>query len=231
MLRIQLPPQSPDQFAADLRVGHMEVSAQVPAGGIRCPDLPVSKTSDPTVVRPGEEFTYTIAVPAVPNPHECTLTGVRVVDSISVVDGDIDTTVVSTDPPATSADGGQLVWEDVGPIAPGEQRLLRIVVRVDEGSSAGLLRNTAEVTANCPLQPADATTAVDVPLQGRIVVDVPEVSLEQRDETVRVLDDQPTPDRALARTGIGEGVLLAAGAGPACSARCRCGGRSAGSSG
>jgi hypothetical protein len=207
VLRIQLPPQSPEQFVTDLRVGHMEVSVHVPAGGIRCPDLPVSKTSDPIRVAPGEEFTYTIAVPAVPNPYECTLTGVRVVDTISVVEGDITTTVVSSDPPASSQDGAQLVWEDVGPIAPGEQRLLHIVVRVDEGSTAGLLRNTADVTANCPLQPADSTTQVDVPLTGRVVVDVPEVTADEP----RVLDEPPT-ERALARTGVGEGLLVGCGA-------------------
>lgn len=212
VLRIQLPPQSPDQFVTDLRVGHMEVAVEVPAGGIRCPGLQISKTSDPEVVQPGDTFTYTINVPATPNPHGCTLRNVRVVDTISVVSGDITTTVVSTDPPASAVNGGQVVWDDVGPIAPGEQRQLRIVVRVEEGSTAGLLRNTAEVTANCPVRPADAGTDVDVPLEGRVVVDVPQVSVE----TVRVLSAPPA-ERALARTGLAQdlaiglgGVLLAA---------------------
>lgn len=205
VLRIQVPPAAPEAHAVDLRVGHMEVSATVPAGGIICPtDLPVSKTSNPEVVQPGDEFTYTITVPAIPNPHECTLVDVRVVDLIEVIDGDIDFTIVSSNPAADTTTADTLTFNDIGPIGPGEQRTIDIVVRIEEGSTAGRLQNTVNVTANCPVQPADGGTDVVVPLTGEVVVQVPEVTTD-----VEVLPSGPT--EPLARTGSRDAVLGALG--------------------
>jgi uncharacterized repeat protein (TIGR01451 family) len=207
VLRVQLPPSGGDPgdpSALDLRVGHMEVSATVPAGGISCP-LPVSKTSDPETVTPGDEFTYTIAVPAVPNPHDCTLTNVRVVDTIEVLEGDVRYTVLGADPPASSQDGGTLTFDDVGPIPPGAQRIITIRVRIDDDSGTGRLRNTVGVTATCPIGSADSDTAVGVGLSGGTQVNVPAVN-DVLDATVSPGGGAPLP-----KTG-GEPALAAVAA-------------------
>lgn len=204
VLRIQLPPQSPDQSALDLRVGHMEVTARVPSGGIRCP-LPVAKTSDLPSVEPGQEFTYTITVPAIPNPHACTLRDVHVVDTISVADGDVEWTVLGTAPQADAASDETVTWNDIGPIPPGEQRSVTIRIRVAESSRGGTLRDHVAVTANCPLVPAEGSTEVNTVLRGDVTVDVPDVP------GTAVLPAVPV-ERTLAATGR-EQWLLALGAG------------------
>lgn len=79
--------------AAEIRVGHMEVSADVPAGGITC-DLPVVKSVDQPQVAPGDTFTYTITVT---NTFRCTFDDVRIVDTVSASDG-VTWTVTGTDP-------------------------------------------------------------------------------------------------------------------------------------
>src|SRR5439155_3258860 len=50
----------------DLRIGHMEVTAAVPAGGVAC-RLPVHKSDDPTFVDPGGTFAWTISIPSRPD--------------------------------------------------------------------------------------------------------------------------------------------------------------------
>src|SRR5207253_1391741 len=51
-----------DVHLADLRIGHMETVAKVPAGGIDCP-IPVKKTANPDPVNAGQDFTWTISIP------------------------------------------------------------------------------------------------------------------------------------------------------------------------
>jgi hypothetical protein len=73
-----------DQPGADLRVGHMEAAAAVPAEGIACPGIRMAKSLDTTSVRPGDRFTWTIDLS---NPNDCVLDKVKVVDTIAATAG------------------------------------------------------------------------------------------------------------------------------------------------
>lgn len=158
--------------ASEIRVGHMEVSAEVPAGGITC-DLPITKSVDRPQVSPGDTFTYTITVT---NPFRCTLDDVRIVDTISASDG-VTWTVTGTDPQAASVSDTEIVWEGLGPIAPGEALSVTATVLVGDDSASGRFRDIARATATCDGGPVtgrtDVVTAVD--LAGEVVLDEPEV--------------------------------------------------------
>ena len=149
----------PIEVIAPLSIAAGTVSARVPAGGVVCgggggggtpgpdPDNPqreVHKDASAAEVRAGGSFTYTVAVP---NRGTCTLTAVKVVDTITGPDG---TTVTSAVPPATSTDGLKLTWDDIGPIAPNETKTLVITVKVPESLSPGTAyRNDVVVSAMC----------------------------------------------------------------------------------
>ena len=139
--------------AADIRIGHMESQVRVPAGGIGC-RAGVEKDADPRAVSAGGQFTYNIDIA---NPYrDCTLTNVRVTDTVTASQG-ITHTIVSSDPPANtisppgSADVGthDLVWNDVGPIPPNSSRRLRIVVRVSPQSRSGTFTDTLVREGKC----------------------------------------------------------------------------------
>lgn len=104
--------------AAEIRVGHMEVSADVHAGGITC-DLPVVKSVDQPQVAPGDTFTYTITVT---NTFRCRFDDVRIVDTVSASDG-VTWTVTGTDPQAGSVSDTEIVWD-----GPGADRARRLPV-------------------------------------------------------------------------------------------------------
>ncbi len=87
---------------ADVRVGHMEASAAVPAGGIQCPDITVDKAANPDPVNAGSDFVYTIDII---NPYDCTLTDVKVVDTIETSNNKIKYTIKGQDPAASSVSG------------------------------------------------------------------------------------------------------------------------------
>ncbi len=156
VVRIKLLEQVDDvtgevtQRAADIRVGHMEVDTQVPAGGIGC-EIPVDKSANPTSVSVGETFVTPITVN---NPFDCELTQVRVEDSITTSQG-ATFTIVGSDPTADSATPGDnltsatVVWNDIGPIAPGESATVTVTI---EAQSAGVIEDIATATAtlaNC----------------------------------------------------------------------------------
>lgn len=159
---------------ADLRIGHMEATAKVPAGGVSCA-LPVTKGVDRDPVKPGEQFVYTITVT---NPYDCTLTKVHVVDQVSATAGVI-WTVVSADPTADKLTDTLVEWNDVGPIAPHSSKSLKIVIRVDASTAAGKFTDHAAATALCGSGTANGQTNVTVPLQGETTVTVPEVVVDR----------------------------------------------------
>ena len=130
--------------AADIRVGHFEASSQVPAGGIDC-GIPVQKTVDKDPVTVGDNFTYTIKVD---NPYDCTLTDVKVTDTISGSEGVL-WTVTGTDPKADTQTNDKLVWNDIGPIKPGDSAEVHISVTVPENSAGGRFTDHATATATC----------------------------------------------------------------------------------
>lgn len=196
----------PETFSlADLRIGHMEVEAVVPEGGITCP-IPVTKAADRDPVAPGESFTYSITVE---NPFDCTLTDVAVTDTVSVRDQAQFEITGASDGGAVA--GNQVTWPDIGPIAPGTDKVVTVQMAVPAGSGAGVIVDDVTVTATCGLGSADESTTVDVALSGAAHLEAPQVvPTEVAGETeTRV---QPE-EGALPRTGgplaAGLGLALA----------------------
>lgn len=162
----------PGLSALDLRVGHMESRAQVPAGGIKC-NLPVSKTADKQTVNAGETFTYNITVT---NPFaDCELTNVRVVDNISVGSG-VRYTVTGTNPTASSTSNTQVVFNDIGPIPAKQSKTVTITVAVAANSAAGQFTDNATATGNCATGSAQGGAKINVPISGETTVTVPSVT-------------------------------------------------------
>jgi hypothetical protein len=159
---------------ADVRVGHMEAAATVPAGGIQCPDINVAKAANPDPVNAGSDFVYTIDVN---NPYDCTLTDVKVVDTIEVSNPKIKYTIKGQEPAASSVSGDSkvLTWNDIGPIDPKGSKQLKITVNVDKDSPAGNFIDTAAVTANCGLDTAQGGAKINLALNGGVKVLVPKV--------------------------------------------------------
>ncbi|HVE91613.1 MAG TPA: hypothetical protein VNE62_04830 [Actinomycetota bacterium] len=134
----------------DLRIGHMEVSAQVPTGGVSCP-LPVTKSANPQEVDVDQTFSTPITVM---NPYDCDLTNITVTDEITTTQGGT-FRVQSTNPTASQSPSGDnlssgtIVWTDPGPIRPGDSRTYTAVI---QARSAGRIEDLASVTAtlaNC----------------------------------------------------------------------------------
>ncbi|HEX2026456.1 MAG TPA: DUF11 domain-containing protein [Nitriliruptorales bacterium] len=197
VLRVKLLSLPGTGEAAELRFGHMEVAATAPPGGIDC-QIPVQKTAR-TPVNAGETFDYTITVT---NPFDCTLRDVRVEDTISADPG-IVWTVTATNPQADTQSDTNIVWNDVGDLAPGASKTLTITVQVAANSGGGVMHDVANVTAVCDDEPAagedDAFFGVNVPVTGNVRVDLPDV--------IQVGAGQAAPD--LPRTGAPSLLTLA----------------------
>lgn len=174
VVRVKLLSETEIGEVTEIRIGHMEVSATVPEGGLDC-DLPVDKSVDKALVQPGDDFTYTIRIT---NPYGCTLRNVRVVDELTADDG-VTWTVTGSDPQADSLSDTQIVWNDVGPIAPGDSVDLTVAVSVDDDSQAGLFREIARATAECFDQPVEGEdeAGVGIPIDGEGSLDLPEVGV------------------------------------------------------
>lgn len=160
----------PIEVVAPLSIAAGTVSAKVPAGGVVCgggggnnggnndnPLREVHKDASAGDVRSGGTFSYTVAVP---NRGTCTLTEVKVVDTITGPPG---TTIASTVPAASTTEGLKTTWNDIGPIAPNETKTLVITVNVPTGLQNGTLyRNDVVVSAKCDgksyEQPASITS-------------------------------------------------------------------------
>lgn len=172
VVRVQLLSAAGVGEAAEVRIGHMEVSAAVPEGGLDC-DLPVEKSVDKALVAPGDDFVYTIRVT---NPYDCTLHNVRVVDELTADDG-VTWTVTGSDPEADELSDTRIVWNDVGPIDPGASVDLAVNVSVDDDSQAGFFHDIARATAECFDQPVEGEddAGVGIPLEGEDSLDLPEV--------------------------------------------------------
>ena len=93
-------------------------------------------------VAKGSTFTYTISVS---NRGKCTLTNVKVVDTI---DGPEGSKVIDTDPEADSVDGLTVTWNDIGPLAPNQVKVLVVTVEVPDDADVGdEYTSEAKVTA------------------------------------------------------------------------------------
>lgn len=171
VVRVQLLSQ-PDPQAADIRVGHMEVSAQVPVGGVNCP-LPVTKSADPDNIKIKEEpDTSTIEI-TVHNVYDCDLQDVVLTDHISQKTGSPDFKLVSADPEAESPDmpTGALEKVDVvwhlGTIEAGKTATVELELQsVEHG---GVLVDIAEAVgkfANCAGQDASGLAIAGLDVSG-----------------------------------------------------------------
>ncbi len=176
---------------ADVRIGHMEAAVAVPANGVQCPGLTVEHEVDKPTVTPGDEFQYTIEVT---NPHDCVLTKVNLVDTLTIPAG-VKLEVGSVTPPGgqvaaglTGADVDALAtFPDIGPIGPGETKTVTIKVNVPLGSAPGALKALAVATGICPAEVVPSTDVHgpgrpgtpgvgDIPVRGEDSVTGPEVA-------------------------------------------------------
>jgi uncharacterized repeat protein (TIGR01451 family) len=144
---------------ARLTIAGGDVSVKVPSGGVDCSgggggggggddcaiDNPLKELqlgSSTLVAAKGSTFTYTISVS---NRGKCTLTNVKVVDTIDGPDG---SKVVDTSPDADSVDGLTVTWNDIGPLAPNQVKVLVVKVEVPSGAETGdKYTSEAKVTA------------------------------------------------------------------------------------
>lgn len=162
----------PGLSALDVRIGHMESRAKVPAGGIKC-SIPVKKTADKATVNAGDTFTYTINIT---NPFaDCELTGVKVVDTITTTAG-VKYTITGSNPAASSVNGGVITFNDIGPIGPKQSKNVTISVAIPADSKAGQFTNNAKATGSCATGSATGGAKVTVPITGETTVVVPSVS-------------------------------------------------------
>lgn len=138
----------------DVRIGHMEASVAVPAGGIACP-IPVTKSPSSTTVGSGGAFDTTITVT---NPFDCTLTNVVLTDTLSGVPA----TLSNADQGGTIA-GSVATW-NLPDIPPGGS--VTVKVTTTAGRTPGDIIDTANVTAQCGIGNVEGTGTVNVGLNG-----------------------------------------------------------------
>lgn len=173
--RVKLLEQG-QNHAADVRVGHMEAAVAVPRDGIECP-IGMAKTANPSSVTAGNTFDWVVTVN---NPHDCLLTSVKVVDTITTTPSGaapINYSIVSHVPAASTVAGGVLTWNDIGPIPTGQSKLLTIRVLVNEDSGAGRFTDRAVAEGVCgPASGQASATATSAALKGDITLNEPTVS-------------------------------------------------------
>ena len=168
---------------ADVRIGHMEASVNVPSGGVQCPGITVDQTVDPPTVTPGDEFEYTIVLT---NPNDCTLKNVQVVQTLTTTAG-VTYELVSMTPSGGTLTGGVATYPDLGSLAPGQTKTVKIKVRIPAGSAPGKLTAIAVVTGVCPeenqpaLDPDDPNSPTpptgDIPVRGEDTLEGPTVGV------------------------------------------------------
>jgi hypothetical protein len=136
--------------AADIRVGHAEVTARVPAGGISC-SIPVTKVATPATTFVNQDFTTTITIT---NPFDCDLKDVSLVDDVTTKGG-ARFQVKSSTPPADSAPtgsnlaSGTVKWNNLGVIKKGDSKSVSVVFTaqgaagqiIDIATASGVLDN------------------------------------------------------------------------------------------
>jgi hypothetical protein len=169
VVRIRALPNSPAAIG-DLRVGHMEASTQVPAGGVNCP-IPVTKKADTSYVSNGSTFTTWFALT---NPYDCTLRGVQLTDNITT-DRTARFEVISSTPAASQSpvgqrlDAGTIRWTGLHDIAPGKTEIVKAVFRADGFNGTIIDKATGSATLSDCASPGAATGAVNLAAAGSIV--------------------------------------------------------------
>lgn len=191
---------------ADLRVGHMEGSVSVPAGGIKC-NIPISKSSDPSTITAGSDFTITISIPSdaaqFAQLFGCDLVGIEAVDVHTVTNGNVSFTLTgASNGGVINTAGDTINWTGLGTYHIGDPPILLTVSgHIPSNSSAGTLEDTATVTAtlgNCKGGAADGQDIVGSAVTGGKVTGT------------KVFDVEVTRTGVLPSTG-GDGRLLVIG--------------------
>lgn len=155
VLRIRLLAPEPRTQLAEIRVGHMETSAQVPAGGVNCP-IPVTKTADPRSINIGTSGNTSKISITVHNVFDCDLEGVILTDRIRQREADPDFKLIAGDPtpespslPTGNLTTADVVWQ-LGDIPKGEKRTVSLDLQ--SATKGGIIRDIAEAVgklANC----------------------------------------------------------------------------------
>ena len=128
---------------ADVRIGHFESLAAVPAGGVQCADrvLKATKTANPTKVTAGQSVDYTITFE---NPYsDCTVKNATITDAITGSTG-VKWTVTS---PAGSAND-KITWSGVT-IPPKGKKTVTATIKVAADSAGGTITDTATISGQC----------------------------------------------------------------------------------
>jgi LPXTG-motif cell wall-anchored protein len=192
---------------ATIGVGHMEVAAQVPVGGINCP-IPVTKTPSAETVSSGQSFTTSIKVD---NPFSCPLVLASVTDEITTkgastfqVTSASPTPDSPSLPTAAGLTSSTVKWTDLGTIPPGGSKTVTVTLKT--GGGAGEIDDTATATGavtNCAAGPGSGSTDVtglsnaNVPVSGTGTLVVP---------TTKVLGKTILP-----KTGVADSAYTLAG--------------------
>ncbi|MGH9188879.1 MAG: hypothetical protein ACRD0Q_02420 [Acidimicrobiales bacterium] len=145
----------PGLMGLDLSLGHMEATANAPAGGVRC-QIPVSKAASPDPVQVGQEVTFTIKIPSdaafFSTLFNCDLVGIKATDTHESTTGGPRVILTSAEPGGRIV-GNQAIFDNLGSYRLGDPPIvLTIRGRIPSNSRSGVLRDTVDVTAalgNC----------------------------------------------------------------------------------
>lgn len=166
-----------DGSLADIRVGHMEVKATVPAGGITCP-IPVSKAATPSIInsKTAPDGKFLIAI-TVKNAFACPLEELSVVDEIVRKTGNITFKIEETDArndpkkgaganfTTKSTTAATASYPNLGTLAPGATKVINLVLSVPKTGS-GTIQDTATATGKLHCGPNTALGEATVSLTG-----------------------------------------------------------------
>jgi hypothetical protein len=152
-------------LGGDIRIGHMEVSTQVPEGGVNCP-IPVTKTADPDHLAitsspaSTDANTSDIAI-TVHNVYDCDMTNTVLVDHIKQHESDPDFKLLKdgTDPqpdgvtsdgndvdlPTDNITNADVTWK-LGTIAKGHTSTVHLAL--ESATRGGIIRDIANATAS-----------------------------------------------------------------------------------
>jgi hypothetical protein len=145
----------PGLTVLDLALGHMEGAVAAPAGGVTC-DIPVSKVASVNPVTVGNDFTYTISIPADSALYQalfnCDLINISAVDTVETQSGNPRIQLLGASHGGVIS-GNRVTWANLGNYSLGQPPIvLTINARIPTNSGAGVLRDTVNVTAtlgNC----------------------------------------------------------------------------------
>ena len=143
--------------------------------------ISVNKVANPPDVAPSSNVEFTITVS---NTGDCTLDPVRVVDTLSGW-----MSYVSSSPAADTHDG-TIIWNNVGPLDPGDSKTITLVARIASGAS-GSVTNTVTIMGT------NLTTGVNVTGSDTVTVTVLARTIEPPTKTLIDVTTEVKSDRTV----------------------------------